>query len=112
MLPLNSQTTWTSIWGDNLRVTGETWDNGNTSNGDGCSSDWQTVEVGWTCKGGSPSSGDIWTPIWADSRIRGSETCDDGNLDNLDGWSSSCVSHIYNSYIKFIYRIKKQDGHE
>jgi cysteine-rich repeat protein len=51
---------WSYIWGDGLKVEGETWDDGNKKDGDGWSSDWQTVETDYACFGGSESREDIW----------------------------------------------------
>ena len=53
---------WTEICGDGIRLnTNSTyWDDGNTKNGDGCSSTCN-IESGYACKGGSATSKDIWT---------------------------------------------------
>ena len=42
-------TFWIPIWGDGKRKIGEEWDDGDTQNGDGCSSIWN-VETGYKCK--------------------------------------------------------------
>ena len=39
-----------AICGDGVRVEPEECDDGNTENGDGCSSDCSKVEEGWTCQ--------------------------------------------------------------
>ena len=43
-------TTWVPHWGDSLRASSEKWDDGNTTNSDGCKGDWTTVETGWVYK--------------------------------------------------------------
>ena len=52
---------WVEKWGDGLRYGLEKWDDGNTNSGDGCSSDWKSVESGWVWSGGSTTSKDTWT---------------------------------------------------
>ena len=49
--------TTANVWGDARRTGSEAWDDGNISNGDGCSSTW-TVESGYKCTGGSITSKD------------------------------------------------------
>jgi cysteine-rich repeat protein len=60
--------------GDGHRDSGEQCDDGNTTNGDGCSSACQ-IEASPTCGDGHRDSG---------------EECDDGNTKNGDGCSASC----------------------
>ena len=59
-------------------------DDGNTNNGDGCSSTC-TIETYWTCTGGSPTTADTCYAICGDGRTLGTETCDDGNRNHYDG---------------------------
>lgn len=47
----------TEICGDGLNYGRYYCDDGNTLNGDGCSSTCK-VEAGWTCSGGTPTSKD------------------------------------------------------
>ena len=79
------------ICGDGIRFnTNSTyWDDGNKNNGDGCNSIW-SIEVGWSCLGGTTSNKDICTEIWGDGiKFNLSESyCDDGNKISGDGWSS------------------------
>ena len=56
----SNPTTWVTSWGDGLRVGTEKWDDGNTSNGDGCPSDCLLIEVTFVWSGGSSSSKDVW----------------------------------------------------
>lgn len=63
---------------------GESCDDGNTSDGDGCSSDC-TTEIGWSCSG-APST---CTANCGDSLVVGPETCDEGAA---NGTPSSCCS--------------------
>ena len=92
-------------WGDGLKMPSELWDDGNLSNGDGCSNTWN-IESGFSCTGGSTTSKDTcvacsaglyqdltnpssWIPHWGDSLRAGSETWDDANTSSGDGWSST-----------------------
>ena len=79
------------ICGDGIRFnTNSTyWDDGNKNNGDGCNSIW-SIEVGWSCLGGTTSNKEICTEIWGDGiKFNLSESyCDDGNKISGDGWSS------------------------
>ena len=70
----------------------EEWDDQNIGNGDGWSKNC-TVERGFKCKGGSPTSRDYWDEICGDGIVvYDTETnWDDGNFINGDGWSSTCV---------------------
>jgi cysteine-rich repeat protein len=82
--------------GNGQRVESEICDDGNKKSGDGCSSAC-TVERGFTCEGGSPSTADVCTasppppPKCGDGIRAASEACDDGNEDSEDGCSSACV---------------------
>jgi MYXO-CTERM domain-containing protein len=69
-----------------LGAMGEICDDGNASNGDGCSATCQ-IEPGWQCAG-EPS---VCTPICGDGLIVGDEGCDDKNLVSGDGCSAACV---------------------
>ena len=88
---ISNKDTWTDVWGDGMKFTTSTsfCEDGNSNNGDGCSSTW-SVESGWSWSGGSPSTLDTWTEIWGDSKKFNSLStyCDDGNNSNNDGWSS------------------------
>ena len=46
-------------WGDGLRTSNEHWDDSNTKNGDGCSSEWE-VEKGYICTRDNSTSSDEW----------------------------------------------------
>ncbi|MBU1509223.1 DUF4215 domain-containing protein, partial [Myxococcota bacterium] len=65
-------------------------DDGNTNPNDGCSATC-TVEPGWNCSTGAPST---CNTICGDSLIRGGETCDDGNTTSGDGCSNICANEI------------------
>ena len=106
---LNPQT-WVTHWGDSMKVGSEKWDDGNTIDGDGCKSDWSSVESGWVWSGGSASSKDtctqctagfyqndattptLWVTQWGDGKEAGTEKWDDGNANNSDGCNSSWTS--------------------
>ena len=103
-----SLTLWVENWGDGFKYGSEKWDDGNTNNGDGCSSDWTSIESGWVWSGGTTTSKDTWTfctsgfyqndPLnpttWVthcgDNKRAGTEKWDDGNTNNGDGWLSDC----------------------
>ena len=94
-------------WGDGLRAGSEVCDDGNASSGDGCSSDWLTIESGYIWTGGSLTSKDTcikWSAgfypdstkancitTWGDGLRAGSEVWDDTNFISGDGWSSDCT---------------------
>ncbi|MBU2259898.1 DUF4215 domain-containing protein [Patescibacteria group bacterium] len=61
-------------------------DDGDTSNGDGCSSTC-TVESGWTCNGTAPSI----CQKCANGLVEGTEACDDNNEIATDGCNNSCA---------------------
>ena len=77
--------TVTGVCGDGILVDDESCDDGNTTSGDGCSSDC-TVEDGFDCVG-DPS---VCNSSCGDGTVAGSENCDDGNTDSGDGCSSLC----------------------
>ena len=113
--PLNP-TTCITHWGDGLRAGSEKWDDGNTSNGDGWSSDCTSVESNYVWSGGSvtfkdtcifcttgfyqndPLNPTLWIPHWSDGRKAGNEKWDDANTINGDGWSSNWLS-IETNYV-------------
>lgn len=64
---------------------GEGCDDGNTTNGDGCTNAC-AVESGFSCSGASS----VCTPICGDGQLIAPEACDDGNTANGDGCSSAC----------------------
>jgi cysteine-rich repeat protein len=72
----------------NSRVNvGEVCDDGNTDDGDGCSSTC-TVEDGFTCTTDEPN---VCTTTCGDGIIAGAEACDDTNAAGGDGCSASCA---------------------
>ncbi|MDR0965212.1 MAG: DUF4215 domain-containing protein [Myxococcales bacterium] len=73
-----------------IQVTqGETCDDGNLDDGDGCSSAC-AIEPDWTCP--MPGEPCLPPPFCGDGRIEPLiEVCDDGNLDDGDGCSSACA---------------------
>ncbi|MBI3784797.1 MAG: DUF4215 domain-containing protein [Deltaproteobacteria bacterium] len=71
--------------GDGALDPGESCDDGNVTNNDGCSNACST-ESGWAC----PTPGSPCTPICGDSLVKGSEQCDDGGTASGDGCSSTC----------------------
>ncbi|CAI2376582.1 unnamed protein product [Moneuplotes crassus] len=103
--------------GDGLKAGSEKCDDGNTQNGDGCSSDCSQVEADWVCRYGSSTSRDYCfycsAGYYQDSSLNpeycvafcgdglrtGNEKCDDGNIQSGDGCSSSCtIEHSYKCY--------------
>ena len=104
-----SPTQWITKCGDGFRAGSEKCDDSNTSSGDGCLGVCSSVEAGWVCTGGSPTSKDtcikwnigfyqndasnpiLWIPKWGDGIRVSTETWDDGNLISGDGCSSVCT---------------------
>ena len=77
------------ICGNLVRNFPEICDDGNQSDGEGCSPDCMSVLPTWTCSGGSSSSLDTCLPKYGDGVIIGNETCDDFDIDSGDGCSST-----------------------
>ena len=90
---ISTKDIWTEIWDDGKRFNSipSYCDDGNTFNGDGCSSVW-SVESGWNWSGGNSNTKDICIEIWGDGKRfnRNDAYWDDSNQSNGDGWSSSC----------------------
>jgi cysteine-rich repeat protein len=92
------------VCGDGMTGVGEQCDDGNTTNGDGCSSTCQIEiicgdgTVGGTeqCDDGNTTSGDGCSStcqievVCGDTMVGPGEQCDDGNTTNGDGCSSTC----------------------
>jgi cysteine-rich repeat protein len=74
-----------AICGNGILEAGEACDDGNTLNGDGCTSTC-TIQPGYYCTG-APS---VCTTVCGDGIVAGTEQCDDGNTVNGDGCSSTC----------------------
>jgi choice-of-anchor A domain-containing protein len=85
---------------------GEQCDDGNTNNGDGCSSTCQiepskcgnrNVEPGEQCDDGNTDNGDgcsstcQYEPKCGNGKIEPGEQCDDGNTEDGDGCSATCT---------------------
>lgn len=73
---------------------GETCDDGNVNNGDGCSA-WCKVEFGWVCPDYKHCTDLRYSPVryYCGNGIleqQYGEQCDDGNTLNTDGCSSEC----------------------
>eukprot|EP00347_Sterkiella_histriomuscorum_P016413 403353278 len=77
-----------STCGDSIRDDYEKCDDGNTANGDGCSSTC-LVETGFTCNGGSFSTKDTCTSKCGDGVVV-SGKCDDGNTVRGNGCDAQC----------------------
>lgn len=73
-----------ALCGNSVIEAGESCDDGNTNNGDGCNSSCQP-EGGWSCNGASPTV----CQRCGDGVIQGTETCDDSNTASGDGCSST-----------------------
>ncbi|HEY2731056.1 MAG TPA: DUF4215 domain-containing protein [Polyangia bacterium] len=76
--------------GDGRLGFGEYCDDGNTANGDGCTSTC-TLEPGWTCA--TPGQKCTLVAFCGDGKlsVADGEECDDGNLVGGDGCSPTCV---------------------
>ncbi len=94
------------ICNDGMVVAGEQCDDGNFTNGDGCSYSC-AVESGWDCSGSPsvcmPTCGDgiVLFPkvITQDSAAALGEQCDDGNLADGDGCDSDCSYTLVNETV-------------
>ncbi len=75
------------ICGDGILDGGEACDDGNTTDGDGCSAGC-LEEPGFNCTG-QPS---VCTVTCGNGTLEGGETCDDGNVSDGDGCSAVCIS--------------------
>lgn len=75
--------------GDGMRSFGEECDDGNTIDGDGCSSECR-VETGYTCENGTCAE---ITPAenCGNGVVDDGEVCDDGNTVSGDGCMSNCM---------------------
>ncbi|MFO0761681.1 MAG: DUF4215 domain-containing protein [Byssovorax sp.] len=76
----------TPVCGDGKIAVIESCDDGNTMDGDGCSSTCD-FEKGFKCEGAPTKC----TPICGDGMIVGNEECDDTNDKNGDGCTSGCT---------------------
>lgn len=78
--------TTTGVCGDMVRGLLEGCDDGNTTDGDGCSARCQP-EDGWTC----PSVGSCeQTDVCGNGTVEGDDECDDGNNADGDGCDAMC----------------------
>ncbi len=78
------------VCGNGIVEAGENCDDGNLTNGDGCSSTC-TVQVGFSCTG-NPS---VCFTVCGDGVVAvGIEQCDDGNITNGDGCTSTCTVQV------------------
>ncbi|OJH39090.1 hypothetical protein BON30_16170 [Cystobacter ferrugineus] len=74
--------------GDGTRQSAESCDDGNTTDGDGCSATCGAVEEGWACD--TPGQACIRTTCGNGTRDN-TETCDDGNTTAGDGCDTRCL---------------------
>jgi fibro-slime domain-containing protein len=73
---------------DTEKADDEACDDGNTTNGDGCSANCLVVETGYTCD--TPGSPCELVALCGDSRVVLTERCDDGNAVGGDGCATNC----------------------
>ena len=103
-------TLWVPHWGDGMKAGNEKWDDANTINGDGWSSNWLSIETNYVWSGGSPNTKDTWSfwssgfyqndPLnpttcithWGDGKRAGNEKWDDANIIDGDGWKGDWSS--------------------
>lgn len=90
LIPPHQVCSSTIICGDGIVEPGEACDDGNTTSGDGCSADCETVESGFTCpsKGGACVAAAAYT--CGNGIVEPGEQCDDGNMASGDGCSADC----------------------
>jgi cysteine-rich repeat protein len=75
--------------GDGVLDAGESCDDANNNNADGCSSSCN-IEPGFSCAG-SPS---VCNTLCGDGIVAGIEQCDDNNMNNADGCTSVCTIEV------------------
>jgi cysteine-rich repeat protein len=85
-----AQSACNTVCGDGKRAGIEECDDGGSVPGDGCSAAC-TVECGFNCTGGSPTTADTCQSSCGDGELASDEACDDGNSVNGDGCSTSCT---------------------
>jgi cysteine-rich repeat protein len=78
-----------AVCGDGVVAGGETCDDQNQTNGDGCSAAC-TVEAGYSCAG-SPSVCTPVPPVCGNGLVEQGEICDDGDVTSGDGCSAACI---------------------
>jgi cysteine-rich repeat protein len=83
----DQKNTKTRSCGDRIRAGPELCDDGNSVNGDGCSSTC-ALEPGWTCTS-TPCGLSTCSPVCGDGRVVGNEQCDAGP--GVAGCSSTCI---------------------
>ena len=77
--------------GNGALDTGESCDDGNTQNGDGCSSTC-TIEAGWVCPNNKCEQKEPEpVDVCGNGKVETGEACDDGNVEDGDGCSSTCA---------------------
>lgn len=76
------------VCGNSIITSNEGCDDGNTTNGDGCSSVC-AVETGFQCSGTPSTCSHI--QVCGDGYIDSPEACDDENITNGDGCSATCT---------------------
>lgn len=70
---------------------GETCDDGNALDGEGCNSNCVGAMPGWSCTAGSTISPSVCTPICGDGKVVKTEICDDGNALDGKGCLANCT---------------------
>ena len=78
------------LCGNGIVQTGESCDDKNTTNGDGCSSNCAS-EPGYSCTGNPSLCNITVATICGNGSMEASEVCDDGNTQNGDGCSFNCT---------------------
>jgi len=74
------------VCGNGKLTSNKVCDDGNTTSGDGCAGDCQSIEPGWQC----PVPGKACIRICGDGKVELGKQCDDGNTTSGDGCSASC----------------------
>lgn len=79
-----------AVCGNGSLETGESCDDANSTDGDGCSSNCG-IETGYTCNGSPSACHLVNTAVCGNGAVESGESCDDGNTANSDGCSSNCA---------------------
>lgn len=79
---------WQAVCGDGVIQRGETCDDGNTRDNDGCSADCLTIENGYACV--SPGRACVTANVCGNGLLEAGEQCDDRNNRDNDGCAADC----------------------
>ena len=83
---------------DNGTIIGEICDDGNKTDGNGCSPDCLGVNSKWICSTGNSTSPSLCIPKCGDGFVVDSEFCDDGDTDEGSKCNQNCTAEVSGWY--------------